>query len=241
MSAERQAVRRLFPLRIAHRSSRIAALLLISSVAVGAAFGSCPECDGDGQVAVNEIITGIAIALGTRPLADCPAIDADGDGVVSIAEIITAIGVALGASCDDDATPSPTATPAPIPTEAFALREWLRAGNYRGWAAESAPHRSSGPHGGYVRTYLNDVLFDSLSAANPAHPTGAVAVKELYYATPDGAVREWAVMIKQQDDSDLGRGWYWYEGVGLAGSGLGICTGCHASGRDFVLIPFPLQ
>ncbi|MDX2166516.1 MAG: hypothetical protein SF182_05610 [Deltaproteobacteria bacterium] len=223
-------------------ASRIAAVALAALLSSAArASVPCPECNGDGMVAINELVTGIAIALGERSLDDCPAMDADGDGALRIAEIITALNVALGSACADAATPTPTATPAPIPTEAVALRDWLRAGTYLGWAAESQPHRSSGPHGGYVRTYLNDVLFDSLSAANPAHPAGAAAVKELYYATPDGPVREWAVMIKLDDDSDLGRNWYWYEGLGLAGTGLGICTGCHSAGRDFVLIPFPLQ
>lgn len=222
-------------------ASLVAGAAMLALLASPARAQGCPECNGDGEVAINELITGIAIALGERPLDDCPAMDGDGDGSLSIAELITAISVALASACEAGATPSPTATPAPIPTAAVALRDWLRAGTYLGWAAESAPHASTGPHGGYVRTYLNDVLFDSLSAGNAAHPTGAVAVKELYFSRPEGPVREWAVMIKLDDDSDLGRNWYWYEGVGLAGAGLSICTGCHAAGKDFVLIPFPLQ
>ena len=45
-------------------------------------------------------------------------------------------------------------------------------------------------------------------------------------------------MVKIQDDSDFGRGWYWYEFFGSSGGGsIGNpgCTGCH------VRIPFPLQ
>lgn len=229
-------------LRFARRCGRalVAGAVAALLSAVPASAQECPECNGDGTVSINELIVGIAIALGERPLADCPAMDADGDGALRIAEIIVAVNAAFS-PCNAAATPTPTATPAPIPTEAVALRDWLRSGNYLGWAAESAPHASTGPHGGFVRTYLNDVLFDSLNAANAAHPAGAVAVKELYFSRPEGPVREWAVMIKLDDDSDLGRNWYWYEGVGLAGAGLSICTGCHAAGKDFVLIPFPLQ
>jgi hypothetical protein len=229
---------------LAHRVTRLAALALAAllSLAGTSRAQGCPECNGDGMVAINELITGIAIALGERPLDDCPNMDGNADGGLSIAELINAIAIALTSACEPAiTTPTPTATPAPIPTDAEALRDWLRDGAYRGWAAESAPHQSTGPHGGFVRTYVNDVLFDSLSAASAAHPSGAVAVKELYFSRPDGPVREWAVMIKLDDDSDLGRNWYWYEGVGLAGAGLSICTGCHSAGKDFVLIPFPLS
>jgi hypothetical protein len=68
-------------------------------------------------------------------------------------------------------------------------------------------------------------------------------VKELYGAG-GSTVRGWGVMVKIQGDSDLGRGWYWYEVFGGAGGGsIGNpgCTGCHSAGRDFIRIPFPLQ
>jgi len=226
------------------RPLALAATLLWLGLA-SPAHAACPECDGDGAVAIDELITVVGIALGDASLDACPAVDRNGDGAVSIDEIIAAINAAL-AGCPAEDTPTPTpaptaSTPGPVPTQAAALRDWLVAGAYRGWAAESAPHPSTGPHGGFVRTYLNDVLVASLSAADAAHPAGAVAVKELYFSNPSGPVREWAVMVKLQADSDAGRGWYWYEGVGLAGVGLSICTGCHSDGRDFVLIPFPLQ
>ena len=36
------------------------------------------DCNGDGSVAINELILGVNIALGTSPLSACAAIDADG-------------------------------------------------------------------------------------------------------------------------------------------------------------------
>jgi len=49
-------------------------------------------------------------------------------------------------------------------------------------------------------------------------------------------------------DSEDGKGWYWYETFsvtpgthGIQGQGAPICVNCHASGRDFVLTPFPLR
>jgi len=52
------------------------------------------DCNGDGVVAINELILGVNIALGA-PVAGCPAIDANGDGAVAINELIAAVGRAL--------------------------------------------------------------------------------------------------------------------------------------------------
>jgi hypothetical protein len=228
------------------RAAQALALALALDARPGAA--ACPDCNGDGSVAINELVTGITIALGNSPLDSCPAFDRNADGAVSIDELVAAIAAALG-GCDPTPppSPSPTATPSPDPaqppTETAALQAWLGAGAYRGWEAESGPHPSAGPHGGMVRTFLNPALFASLSAGDAQHPAGAAAVKELYFTGE--TVRGWAVMVKLQADSDRGRGWYWFEDFGsgapFAGVGLGGCTGCHSAGRDFVRIPFPLQ
>ncbi len=157
-------------------------------------------------------------------------------------------------------TPTPTAAPstatttstaAPAtppsgdqdpPTRGGPLRDWLDEGNYLGWAAESAPHRSSGPHFGNVRVFVNDRLLDSLERGLAAHPSGAAAVKELYGSGSE--LMGWAVMVKVEDDSDGGQGWYWYERFNTSqfanGRGVGLCTGCHSAGLDYIRIPFPL-
>lgn len=123
------------------------------------------------------------------------------------------------------------------------MRDWLAAGSYLGWAAESAPHASSGPHFGTVRVFVNDRLFDSFAAGLPAHPAGAATVKELYGNGSE--LMGWSVMVKVEDDSDGGRGWYWFERFNTTefanGRGVRLCTGCHAAGQDFIRIPFPLR
>jgi hypothetical protein len=53
------------------------------------------DCNGDGQVTINELIIGVNIALGIAPISDCPAFDTNGDGQVSIDELIAAVNVAL--------------------------------------------------------------------------------------------------------------------------------------------------
>ena len=70
------------------------------------------DCDGDGQVTVAELISGVNIALGLLPLAECPIFDRDDSGMVEIDEIIRAIGFALH-SCPVTSTPTATASRLP--------------------------------------------------------------------------------------------------------------------------------
>jgi hypothetical protein len=53
------------------------------------------DCDGDATVAINELVRGVSIALGSAPVDECPAFDADQDGAVSINELIAAVNAAL--------------------------------------------------------------------------------------------------------------------------------------------------
>ena len=54
------------------------------------------DCDRDGVVAVNELVTAVNIALGSAPIGGCSACDVNGDGLVSINELIAAVTSALG-------------------------------------------------------------------------------------------------------------------------------------------------
>lgn len=54
------------------------------------------DCDGDGQVSINELILGVNIALGTAAADSCAAFDRDGDGQVSVSELIAGVNSALG-------------------------------------------------------------------------------------------------------------------------------------------------
>jgi hypothetical protein len=53
------------------------------------------DCNGDGMVTVNELITGVNIALGHQPVTNCPAFDVSGDGMVTIGELIQGVNHAL--------------------------------------------------------------------------------------------------------------------------------------------------
>ena len=103
------------------RAAALIILLLAPSLAIGQACVG--DCDGDGQVTVDEIITGVNIALGTRPLSDCRVFDRNGSGEVEIDELIAAVGFALGgcpvvptATLTATAAPSATSTPTVTPS-----------------------------------------------------------------------------------------------------------------------------
>ena len=52
------------------------------------------DCDGDGVVTVNELVTAVNIALGNAPLTDCPSASSDGQEV-TISDLIQAVNSAL--------------------------------------------------------------------------------------------------------------------------------------------------
>jgi hypothetical protein len=75
-------------------------------------LGPCAgDCNGDGSVAIDELMTGVEIALGEVQDSVCLAFDTDHDGVVSIAELLAAVGKALrGCPYMPTSTPTPSAT-----------------------------------------------------------------------------------------------------------------------------------
>lgn len=96
-------------------------ILLLQAAALQmppAAAGDAPcigDCNGDGVVTVNELITGVNIALGSVPLMACPAFDRDGDGMVAIGELIAGVSNLLYGCGVTPPTARPTATPSPTP------------------------------------------------------------------------------------------------------------------------------
>ena len=138
-----------------------------------------------------------------------------------------------------------------VPTDPEELFRYLQKGSYKDFAAqESGEHPTRGPHtnvGWPVRVFLDPIIDASLAAGNTSHPAGSSIVKEMYNA--DGDLQGWAAMVKTSDDSDNGKGWFWYEITSTsrgsdpvaAGNGVQLCQGCHFIGRDFVLTTYPLQ
>jgi hypothetical protein len=92
------------------RCAAAAVCFVLVSLGAARAGAQCAgDCDGDGMVAINELILGVNIALGTAATTDCPSFDTDGDGMVAINELIAAVSNALN-SCTPVTTPTATAT-----------------------------------------------------------------------------------------------------------------------------------
>jgi hypothetical protein len=53
------------------------------------------DCDGNGQVTVDEVLTMVNIALGNADISTCTAGDANADGQITVNEILTAVNNAL--------------------------------------------------------------------------------------------------------------------------------------------------
>jgi hypothetical protein len=53
------------------------------------------DCSGDGIVKVDELIKGVNIALGSLPVAECPAFDRDKNGEVRVDELVAGVNNAL--------------------------------------------------------------------------------------------------------------------------------------------------
>ena len=54
------------------------------------------DCDGDGIVAIDELLVGVNIAIGGAPVSACAQFDLNGDHTVTVNEIIAAVKNALG-------------------------------------------------------------------------------------------------------------------------------------------------
>ena len=77
------------------------------------------DCDGSGSVTVDEIVTGVNIALGNRQVSECPAFDSSNDGSVTVDEVLQAVNAALdgcGALVTPPLTSIPTFTGTATPT-----------------------------------------------------------------------------------------------------------------------------
>ncbi|MFQ5668426.1 MAG: beta-propeller fold lactonase family protein [Candidatus Binatia bacterium] len=72
------------------------------------------DCDGNGQVTVDEVVQGVNIALASAGLEDCGAFDANGDGRVTVEELVGAVTNALVGCALRTPTATPSATPSPM-------------------------------------------------------------------------------------------------------------------------------
>jgi len=93
----------------------VLALAILLVLAPPAVVADCAgDCNLDGAVTVDDVLTLVTIAIGDRPLAACPAGDGNDDAAITIDDILAAVANALN-GCPLP-PPTPTATPSPSPS-----------------------------------------------------------------------------------------------------------------------------
>lgn len=101
-------------------SLRALLALVVLSVPGAAAAQPCADfcpgdCDGNGIVAVEELVTAVGIALGGAPLDVCAPGDRDGDARVTVDELLAAVAGALRGCGGGAAAPAGGLAERPLP------------------------------------------------------------------------------------------------------------------------------
>jgi hypothetical protein len=95
------------PLGIRSYFGCVGSALLVLVVAVRAGAVCCGDCDGNGMVAINELVAAVGNALNGCPVSGVCCGDCDGSGNVTVNELVTVVGNSL-LGCP---SPPPTRTP----------------------------------------------------------------------------------------------------------------------------------
>ena len=93
----------------------LAALAPAAARAQSCADFCAGDCDGNGIVAVDELVTGVSVALGSASLDACAPGDRDGDARVTVDELLAAVGGALGGCAGSPGAPAGALAERPLP------------------------------------------------------------------------------------------------------------------------------
>jgi hypothetical protein len=78
------------------------------------------DCDGSSSVTIDELVTGVNIALGSAPMQLCPVFDCNHDGQVTVNCLVRAVNAALN-GCVGTVLPTATANQTPTATPAAVV------------------------------------------------------------------------------------------------------------------------
>lgn len=169
-------------LRSAMRRVGLLALVgtaLSLGVATSARAQCVGDCDGNNMVAINELITGVNIALGNLPVSACPSFDCMGDGV-QINCLIQGVNNALN-GCPPIG-PTATATGTPTGTATATI----------GPTATATPEPAGCPvtPGAYTVTQMSGGQLKVYTFAPFDFPAGGRIVQDVAAASPPDCVHE---------------------------------------------------
>lgn len=69
------------------------------ALAIGDVAVCLGDCNGDGQITINELVGAVNVALQGLDVSVCAAADRNGDGTVTIDELVAAVNSGLGGAC----------------------------------------------------------------------------------------------------------------------------------------------
>lgn len=143
------------------------------------------DCNGDGAVTIDELITGTNIALGSLPLTRCTALDANADEQITVNELVIAVNATLNGcsiGTTPTATPLPTNTMLPTATpggDTMATLVTIQSTIFTATCTDQFCHSGPSPAGGL--SLVDGMSHDQLvgvSASNPAaQQAGLLRVK----------------------------------------------------------------
>jgi hypothetical protein len=106
---------------------------------------------------------------------------------------------------------------------------------YEGWEG-IVP--SSSVHGDFVQIWLNEAANTALTTGTDL-PDGAIIAKQTFHDANGDSLKDITVMQKIDGFNSEGNGWFWAQyledGTVQNEGSPAMCTGCHASGNDYVL------
>ena len=129
--------------------------LALFSLPARAQTACAGDCNNDGSVSIDELLTMVNIALGTAPVAACTAGDINHDNEITVDEILTAVHAALrgcstlGIDPATEARCDPIASPCmlPLPNDYFTVEDASTPTKRRlSLVAESLPANVRGVH-----------------------------------------------------------------------------------------------
>lgn len=163
---------------------------LLSASGAGAAAPCTGDCNGDGSVAIDELVVGVGIVLSSRAPDACTALDADGDRRVTVDEIVAAGRNALQ-GCPPD---PPSATPTWVATATTAATTTVsRTPTSTSASTPSPTPRSIAPGALLVVRIHNAAGVDELlelsgeRLSGPVNAYGALSYGPLSAAVPAAA------------------------------------------------------
>ncbi len=110
------------------RAGLAATIAVLAIVLSGASGASCTgDCDGDGTVTINEVITMVNVTLDGSNAVTCTAGDANDDNAITVDEILAAVNAALSGCAQQTPTPTPTFVPGTCGDPAIRASEPLCA------------------------------------------------------------------------------------------------------------------